>query len=140
MSEHDEQQWRDLVKLFSSRPDAAYRIASVLSDVQRELDDYEGAVFSDVIFTLYPYTRYYKAGYFLYLLSARGALPPEYDPLTICQSIYPQWEKIISDEEIARERRRMLEGSRTPSLLMTNDVARLVHQALTKDTRRNKKS
>lgn len=130
---HDDQQWRDLVKLFRSRPTAAFQIACTLSDVQRSLDDFEGAVFSDVVFTLFPYTRYYKAGYYLYLLAARGALESsQHDTITICDSIDPQWEEFMREEEIAREQRRLLEGSRTPSLLLTNEVAKLVHEALAK--------
>jgi hypothetical protein len=141
MTDNDSERWSHLGRLFMNRPEAAHRLTRALRIARLGLDPYETAALDDVAATLYRYTRHYKASRYLYSLALKRQLSDEHDPIKICHSINPKWEEDLDKENVDREYRRLVEGSKTPSLLLTHDVAKLIHKVLSEDaTQRAKRT
>jgi hypothetical protein len=139
MTDNDSERWSELGRLFMNRPEAAYRLTSALRIARLGLDPYETAALDDVAATLHHYTRHYKASRYLYSKALKGQLSADHDPVKICQSIDPKWEEVLDKENVDREYRRLVEGSKIPSLLLTHDVAKLIHKALAEGTTKRAK-
>jgi hypothetical protein len=131
MTDKDSERWSELGTLFMNRPEAAHRLTRALRIARLGLDAYETAALDDVAATLYPYTRHYKASRYLYSLALKRELSDDHDPVKICHSINPKWEEVLDKENMDREYRRLVEGSKPPSLLLTHDLAKLIHKTLT---------
>ena len=141
MTDQESERWSELGRLFMNRPEAAHRLIRALRIARLGLDGYETAALDDLAATLYRYTRHYKASRYLYSLALKRELSADHDPIKICHLINPKWEEVLQKENVDREYRRLVEGSKTPSLLLTHDVAKLIHKVLAEgETKRAKQA